>query len=634
MKIRNPFNWNLRFGTIPSDFTEAMTYEEQIIWLYSQIKELKEGSANYNYDMLENKPSIDGVVLQGNITKSQLGIEQNYNILTNKPQINGLTLQGNRSLNDLGIQGKLIPGSGIVISGNTISATGGGGTSGSYNNLTDKPSINGFELEGNKSAFDLGLQESLNINFVNEAIQNKYFDMTNIQIGDTIAPPFTLSSSVLYDVFIIKKIEGMHFEGLGEAQILLTNSSNEVVSLYNTEGSEHFYVDALTSGGYIIINILKNSGALPGYSFDFVFTASYLDTMFNKKANLSFSDNSIVLNADGTITNFDVSETKILALDFPIYLGSISESNLLFDKGDFVIFDKYENVLTFYNGMKSVRYESGEWNIYSNSNIENELTNSRNKIPTSQAVYQALQNIPSGDNFYTKLEAVILLNSDGTATCNGETLSYGYYLTSGYGIEYNNVVYGDYANTIIYINNQLGYIYKCIDDDRKALKDYFYYRSSNTTWERHQYNYNSSIPSSGDNNDIPTNQAVRDYVQQNQANYSTAEKVVGTWTNGKPLYEKVIVEEAPNVSTDGTIATKTSDLGVANAIDFAFVKNSFVKLSGSVWTCPYIAGSGRSVKTQITTTSGGVTRLQMSSDGIVYNGSTFYSVVNYTKTAD
>lgn len=59
---------------------------------------------------------------------------------------------------DLTLQEKLVAGDNITIVGNVISATGGGGTS-DYNNLTNKPSIGGNELSGNKTAHQLGLAD-------------------------------------------------------------------------------------------------------------------------------------------------------------------------------------------------------------------------------------------------------------------------------------------------------------------------------------------------------------------------------------------------------------------------------------------------------------------------------------------
>jgi len=49
------------------------------------------------------------------------GGTSDYIELTNKPQINSITLTGNKSASDLGLQEELINGTGILISGNTIS---------------------------------------------------------------------------------------------------------------------------------------------------------------------------------------------------------------------------------------------------------------------------------------------------------------------------------------------------------------------------------------------------------------------------------------------------------------------------------------------------------------------------------
>lgn len=66
-----------------------------------------DGQGTDNYNELDNKPSINGVVLTGNKTSDDLGIEtggtDNYNDLSNKPRINSVTLQGNVSDTDLQI---------------------------------------------------------------------------------------------------------------------------------------------------------------------------------------------------------------------------------------------------------------------------------------------------------------------------------------------------------------------------------------------------------------------------------------------------------------------------------------------------------------------------------------------------
>ena len=71
----NPFCWYNKFGTIPSEFREAMSYEEQILWLCQQIETLKNNNPNVSYTALQDKPIINGVTLQGSLSLDNLGIQ-------------------------------------------------------------------------------------------------------------------------------------------------------------------------------------------------------------------------------------------------------------------------------------------------------------------------------------------------------------------------------------------------------------------------------------------------------------------------------------------------------------------------------------------------------------------------------
>lgn len=88
-------------------------------------------------------------------------------------------------------QDKLTAGENITIDeDNVISAEGGGVTS--YNNLTDKPSINNVTLSGNKTTQDLGLQSIIGNYFTVE--NNEYIGYNFNSI------PLSSSNSVLYCV--------------------------------------------------------------------------------------------------------------------------------------------------------------------------------------------------------------------------------------------------------------------------------------------------------------------------------------------------------------------------------------------------------------------------------------------------
>ena len=161
-----------------------------------------------NYSDLDNKPSINDVILVGNKTLDDLNIASkdsipvstsqltndsgfittipeeyvtdteleaknyvttsslatvaisgSYADITNKPQINSITLDGNKTLTELGIAAS-----------SDLSTIA---TSGSYNDAEDKPQINSVDLTGNKTSEELGLQDldtALNYNSITNCI--------------------------------------------------------------------------------------------------------------------------------------------------------------------------------------------------------------------------------------------------------------------------------------------------------------------------------------------------------------------------------------------------------------------------------------------------------------------------------
>ena len=241
------FNWYNKFGTIPSEYREAMSYEEQILWLCEQIRQLKIGSASYNYDMLENKPSINGITLQGNLTSRELGLDFNYLFATNKPSINNVTLQGNKSLDELGIQGKLTAGTGIRIIGNTISATGGGGGTSSYLDLENKPTLNGIEIVGDKESFDYLIQPLLQVDLA--TTKGSVYDLAYIQEGAIV--PYKVREIPTNNTshLGLKIFKDDYLDITGKYDLYKVSQNHEMQIIYTTgEVAEHGYFRSLSNG--------------------------------------------------------------------------------------------------------------------------------------------------------------------------------------------------------------------------------------------------------------------------------------------------------------------------------------------------------------------------------------------------
>lgn len=147
----------------------------------------------------------------------------------------------------------------------------------------------------------------------------------------------------------------------------------------------------------------------------------------------------------------------------------------------------------------------------------------------------------------------------------------------------------------------------------------------------------TSISSSSTNTEVAGAKAVYDnslhiYIAE------PSERRIGTWKNGKPLYEQVLTGTTANVTTEGTPVSTNGALGsgTANEIDMCYIDNAYVLYSNgkSVWTCPYYNNDLRFVKAQLYKTETNIWRYQVVSNGTVYNNCTFTLIVRYTKTAD
>lgn len=112
-------------------------------------------------------------------------------------------------------------------------------------------------------------------------------------------------------------------------------------------------------------------------------------------------------------------------------------------------------------------------------------------------------------------------------------------------------------------------------------------------------------------------------------NHSTDEQVVGTWVNGKPLYQKTITTTAPTVATAGTYVVITVPHNVSN-VDTIFTPCAFVKDNSNIARMmPYTVNAGYQIKA-----NPGRSSIQFTSAIKDFNGCTCYITIQYTKTTD
>lgn len=95
---------------------------------------------------------LDGDKVRVGCADFLIRTDKDYNHLENKPSVNGVTLEGNKSLQDLGIDLD------DFVTSDELATVA---TSGAYSDLTGKPQINNVELVGNKSLADLGITSAI-----------------------------------------------------------------------------------------------------------------------------------------------------------------------------------------------------------------------------------------------------------------------------------------------------------------------------------------------------------------------------------------------------------------------------------------------------------------------------------------
>lgn len=129
------------------------------------------GEGTTNYNLLENKPSINGVELKGNKSLPDLGIPKTKDDIglgnvdntsdANKPISTAVRTEINR-INDINNDFETR----ITVLEESGGGGGGEGTT-NYNSLENKPKINGVELESDKTLEDLGINIPTNLSELN-----------------------------------------------------------------------------------------------------------------------------------------------------------------------------------------------------------------------------------------------------------------------------------------------------------------------------------------------------------------------------------------------------------------------------------------------------------------------------------
>lgn len=110
--------------------------------------------------------------------------------------------------------------------------------------------------------------------------------------------------------------------------------------------------------------------------------------------------------------------------------------------------------------------------------------------------------------------------------------------------------------------------------------------------------------------------------------YSTAERLIGKWTNGNNLYRKIFFINLNN-TTDGTWTNTVSEK-ICDNVNLRFIENAFINVNQARYNLPYYSNSGYGIK-GFTNENGGIT---IAHNNSIYNNLLVVCSVLYTKTTD
>lgn len=121
--------------------------------------------------------------------------------------------------------------------------------------------------------------------------------------------------------------------------------------------------------------------------------------------------------------------------------------------------------------------------------------------------------------------------------------------------------------------------------------------------------------------------------------YSTTERRIGTWIDGKPLYRKVIQTTTPTVTTNGTSAWQQvvmQNVKFGRVTDCQMLSNvTNGTLLSPITRSTLAAGLNQFISVSfVNNTSNNTGVFQIESSSTTYNNRTVYAVIEYTKTTD
>lgn len=565
MKFNFPFAWYNKFGTIPETYKEAMSYEEQILWLCKHQEEL------------------------------QTTITENYSELTSLIE---------NAINELDEtkQDKLIAGENIQIDGNIISSFNGEDLTsqltlnsyfGDYNvgdTLPSEPTtfedtasiviLEGaspvtYKIKGNYIVYEIDSSTREILEKDSATLTDGYGTFTT-NGNRTLIVEFSATNT--YEAKLIK------LESEDETQCVITQLSEDVKL---TSGSVSFSDGLYFTGSYKLINTddstifpentlflydstescligLSQTAISTQIGFDywhfvsikwikskFTLTSSIdsnsgirdipnakgvYDTL-NERIVVNPLTENIELNSSSVSLAEGVYNTGAFSVlkydsDFQTYVAMIPHNTLFYydeSNNDFIML--YDDNVSGWLSEKWT-YDSGTSDWVQTLNVISQTISSSSQatdIPSALAVYNSL--------------AIKNLNDNITLTSSSVSLSTGLYYTGNYSLFYNLVTMFD-NDTLFYYDSTNNYFIKLNNSTSSSDMISNYWVWNNSQWENTSIGIVTSISNASTHSNVPTAKSVYSFVASSLTPYiyndpNNTNFVYGVWVGNETQYNQL-----------------------------------------------------------------------------------------------
>lgn len=448
--FKSPFNWFNKFGTIPESYTEAMSYEEQIMWLCKEIKD-NEGFIDEFKKEFEDVSTI--------LQEMQDAINDNIYAITQ--------LQNTK-------QDTVVAGKGINIT--------------KYE-FADHPEIATSPLDYNKFL-----------------LNGYYVDIHNLEVGDTV--DLTAIAGENTSCIVINAQEGDVYDFLGNFDFVKTDESNVITTIEKgIEVSEwnnclRFYV---LHEGKIVVSYWNTDSFTPQVRrfVDTEYLVNEIDTKQNKLiAGEGITITGDTISADSLgfapfdITSYvttgsyidinqaqigdTISLTPVVGSNTAYYIKEVvtNEKLEIAGKFDLVKIDS-DNKVTFKYSAETTPQEPATYESLSTGRVVISFYDTNTNTVKLEQVINApyvFENIDWNEGI-KKLSADVYLTNGNPST----GLINGLYYANDHHVYINNVIENNFNEAFFFVKENIIYMI-CSSGSYRRGEIYQQYYYDNNEW--------------------------------------------------------------------------------------------------------------------------------------------------------